>query len=328
MSQSTSPSIAHAGLSARTPWISETTLARCVPWFRAVLDCLLITFGAFLATTTFTAAGGNLEGGNWKVIAIWGGPLSLGITGLLIAYFTARSNYRRERGKVLVCLSVVLMLTSGVSLVSMLMPLEEMAEAQMLVVGFAVYSLACMGMISIEKRMLAGVGSVDAVERTATVRQAFGRIFWAGLAFMVSANCVDTPVYLAYTLFNGSLWDAIQADFNEPLNFISYLSLILLVVGMKLYLVFIFYPAWSSLVEFHRPNLRPFKERFKRQASPIGVAALVFSIGSIASLIFLAQSQIVSAAPLALLAISVVSCWSYRWAVKKLNAETSDLSQG
>ena len=262
------------------------------------------------------------------VIAFCCGALSLGIAGILIVYFTARSNYRREREKVLVCLSVVLMLTSGFSLVSMLLPLEWMAEAQMLVVGFAAYSLVCMGMITIEKRMLAGVGSVDAVERTATVRQAFGRIFWAGLAFIISGNCVFTPVYLAYTFLNGSLWDAIQADFNEPLNFIYYLSLILLVVGMKLYLVFIFYPAWSSLVEFHRPKFRPFKERFKGQAPPIGVAALVFSIGSLASLIFLAQSQIVSAAPWAVLAVGVVSFCSYRWTVKKLRAETSDLSQG
>jgi len=316
MSQNTFPSTSPTGLSSGSPWISETTLRHCLPWFRAVLDCLLITFGAFLAAVTFSVVGSTLkrtlECGNWQLVAYLCGQLTLGVAGVLVVYFTARSNYWQVRERVQICLSIVLLVISGFSLVSLMMRSPELAyQLQMLIVGLAILPLVCVGMIAVEKRLLSG-GGADAVERTASVRQTFGRIFWAGMAFIISLDCVYSPLHIGHSVFSGSLWDAFQAEFDSPLNFINYLSLLLLVVGSKLFLISIIYPAWSGLVDFHRPKFRSYKERFKGQASPVSVAALVFSIGSIASLVLLAQLQSVYVGPWALLVVSIVSSWMYR----------------
>ena len=314
------------GLFRRSSWISEATLTRCVPWFRAVLDCLLITFGAFLAINIY-AAGSILGGGNWKVIAFLCGQLTLGVVGALMVYVTARSSHWRNREQTLACLSVVLLLTSGLSLVSMLLIrwLDSMNAVQMLVVGLAVTALVCMGMIAVEKRMLLGGRSADAVERTASGRQTFGRIFWAGMAFIASLSCVLTPAQLASAIFSGSMWDAFQSEFDSPINFVNYLSLILLVIGSKLYLIFLSYLSWGRLAEFHRAKLRPYTECFKSSAIPIFVAAGALSFGSLVYLVLLAQLHLgLHTTPWALLALSIGSYGVYRKAAKDVAAQSAN----
>ena len=325
MSKNTSQSISPAGLTSGHSWISEATLTRCVPWFRAVLDCLLITFGAFLAINIY-AAGSILGGGNWRVIAFLCGQSTLGIAGVLMVYLTARSSFWRQRERVLACLSVVLLLTSGLSLVSLLLiqwP-ESMNAMQMFVAGLAVCTLICMGMIAVEKRMLSGCRSVNAVERSASVRQTFGRIFLAGMAFFASLSCLLIPAYLAYGVFTGSLLDDFQSELGESLNNINYLSLILLAVSAKLYLIFLAYYSWSRLAEFHRPKLRPYCEYRKVKAIPLSTATMALSVGSFVYFVLLAQFHIsVNTAPWALLALSLVSYLVYRKASKDVAAQSA-----
>ena len=328
MSQSSSQSIAPLGLAARPAWISDKILASFVPWFRAVLDSMLISLGVMVAfMTTASAVGGSFECRNWQQAVFMLGQVTLGITGTAIVYFTARSSRRRERQTVLVCLSIVLFLYAGMSLVSMLLIAwpESMNDVRMIVAGVTSGILVCIGMIAVEKRLLARGRSATVVERIASGRQTLERILWGGLAFIVSITCLLTPASIMHGMVSGSLWGYLEMEFGGPINSTTtYLSLVLLMFGASLYQITLATLAWIYLAEFHRESLRSSKE-IRLPFESVHSFILAFWAGTIVYCVLYALLQFSpSTAPWAVLVISSGAYLAYRKTTAKVAAEMSE----
>jgi len=283
MSQSSFPASASLGSSATVPWFSDETLKRSIPGFRAVVDGLLISFGALLALIHLPAAKGLFEENNgWKLSFFLTSNLAVGLLGIVIAYFTARSSYWRDRQRVLVCLSLALLLYAGMS--SLGLWIQEYPEALryllLCVSATAGATLTCIGLISVEKRLCSANRGGEIPERVANNFQCLLRVFYGCLFGVLTIVCLVMPFACVYGIYNGSFAECFEKAYNCQISGFNFFCITTLTLFSSLNHLMLAFISWLYLQYFHQRISPSFKEKFPPVYRPAITAIFVCVVGS------------------------------------------------
>ena len=332
MSQSSFPTAGSLGSSTTSPRLSDETLKRFVPRFRAVVDAFLIFFGmalVYIHGTVVLASWNEIEYLDQIYYVV--SQLILTLSGLAIVYCTGRSSYWRSRQRVLFCLAIVLFQYAVVGLI--LLRIIEFPEYLELIdaillklyIGTAL-SVVLIGAIAIEKRIRLGGFGEELPERIASRRQMLGRII-GGFLF---AACVMYCLYLPFFYVNGILSGSFLAFFEKlygtPINSLNFFCLTLIAVFNQLTWLGIAVLCFLYLNNYHQLNLKPLKELDSNPTCMPAVLAAAFCYLGVAIHCFLFAVFGIgpSAAPWIVLATIIVAGFVYRKAAAMVVLESTE----
>ena len=278
MSQSSLPASASFDSPATLPWISNETLKRATPGFRAVLDGVLIFLGGGLAFSHLQVATLLSEGsGGWKLDVFLISNLLLGLLWIAIAYCTARSSRWQDRQRVLVCLSLTLFLYAAMSSIGLgISEYPEAVRVLLLAVSVpAAVTLICIGLISVEQRLRSAIDSAELPERVASKGQCCWRIFYGCLFGVLAICCLAVPFAYVNGIFSGSFAEHFEEAYGCQISGFNFFCLTALSLLQNLNYLLLGFLSWLYLQQFHQQVVPSFRDKLSPACRPVVNAGFI-----------------------------------------------------